>query len=141
ALMQAPSASGQLLSKFRSGVARYFRFSSGKHGAQEGTRTLTPYGTRPSNVCVYQFHHLSIVKRGRRTKSNRTREVKQGNGKFVSGWGLAALAVGEALGEVGGEEAAAVDHAGVDLHERGAGIELLPGTLGVGDAADADDGE
>ena len=29
-------------------------------GAQEGTRTLTPYGTRPSNVCVYQFHHLSI---------------------------------------------------------------------------------
>lgn len=31
-----------------------------KHGAQEGTRTLTPYGTRPSNVCVYQFHHLSI---------------------------------------------------------------------------------
>ena len=28
-------------------------------GAQEGTRTLTPYGTRPSNVCVYQFHHLS----------------------------------------------------------------------------------
>src|ERR1019366_3544012 len=30
------------------------------YGAQEGTRTLTPYGTRPSNVCVYQFHHLSI---------------------------------------------------------------------------------
>ena len=30
-----------------------------KTGAQEGTRTLTPYGTRPSNVCVYQFHHLS----------------------------------------------------------------------------------
>ncbi len=33
-------------------------------GAQEGTRTLTPYGTRPSNVCVYQFHHLSICKPG-----------------------------------------------------------------------------
>ncbi|MEN9812137.1 MAG: hypothetical protein RL479_823 [Verrucomicrobiota bacterium] len=30
-----------------------------ENGAQEGTRTLTPYGTRPSNVCVYQFHHLS----------------------------------------------------------------------------------
>lgn len=35
-------------------------FPSARNGAQEGTRTLTPYGTRPSNVCVYQFHHLSI---------------------------------------------------------------------------------
>ena len=33
-------------------------------GAQEGTRTLTPYGTRPSNVCVYQFHHLSDYPKG-----------------------------------------------------------------------------
>jgi hypothetical protein len=29
------------------------------NGAQEGTRTLTPFGTRPSSVRVYQFHHLS----------------------------------------------------------------------------------
>jgi hypothetical protein len=28
-------------------------------GAQEGTRTLTPFGIRPSSVRVYQFHHLS----------------------------------------------------------------------------------
>ncbi len=35
------------------------RFLTGA-GAREGTRTLTPYGTRPSNVCVYQFHHPSI---------------------------------------------------------------------------------
>ena len=31
-----------------------------KDGAQGGSRTRTPCGTRPSNVCVYQFHHLSI---------------------------------------------------------------------------------
>ena len=35
-----------------------------KAGAQGGTRTPTPYGTRPSNVCVYQFHHLSISNKG-----------------------------------------------------------------------------
>src|ERR1017187_5822405 len=40
-------------------------------GAQEGTRTLTPYGTRPSNVCVYQFHHLSILSRERVISGNR----------------------------------------------------------------------
>ncbi len=34
-------------------------YSPSKDGAREGTRTLTPYGTRPSNVCVYQFHHPS----------------------------------------------------------------------------------
>gem|GEM_PF-6286870 len=28
-------------------------------GAQEGTRTPTPFGIRPSSVRVYQFHHLS----------------------------------------------------------------------------------
>ena len=34
------------------------RSSNGaKHGARDRTRTCTPYGTRPSNVCVYQFHH------------------------------------------------------------------------------------
>ena len=31
-----------------------------KAGAQGGSRTRTPFGTRPSNVCVYQFHHLSV---------------------------------------------------------------------------------
>ena len=31
-------------------------------GAQEGTRTPTPFGIRPSSVRVYQFHHLSAVK-------------------------------------------------------------------------------
>lgn len=35
------------------------------NGAQGGTRTPTPYGTRTSNVCVYQFHHLSSLKEGR----------------------------------------------------------------------------
>lgn len=37
-------------------------------GAQGGTRTPTPYGTRTSNVCVYQFHHLSIQKKERRIR-------------------------------------------------------------------------
>ena len=36
-----------------------------KSGAREGTRTLTPFGTRPSNVCVYQFHHPSISNEGK----------------------------------------------------------------------------
>lgn len=36
-----------------------------QNGAQKGTRTLTPCGTRPSSVRVYQFHHLSIPKRGK----------------------------------------------------------------------------
>ena len=31
-----------------------------QNGARDRTRTCTPYGTRPSNVCVYQFHHPSI---------------------------------------------------------------------------------
>lgn len=39
-----------------------YRGPPSENGAQEGTRTLTPYGTRPSNVCVYQFHHLSDSK-------------------------------------------------------------------------------
>jgi hypothetical protein len=42
-----------------------------ENGAQEGTRTLTPYGTRPSNVCVYQFHHLSDSK----TEERRLSEI------------------------------------------------------------------
>ena len=36
-----------------------------KIGARDRTRTCTPYGTRPSNVCVYQFHHPSISKEER----------------------------------------------------------------------------
>ena len=39
--------------------------SEEKSGAREGTRTLTPFGTRPSNVCVYQFHHPSISNEGK----------------------------------------------------------------------------
>ena len=39
--------------------------SENKSGAREGTRTLTPFGTRPSNVCVYQFHHPSISNEGK----------------------------------------------------------------------------
>ena len=34
-------------------------------GAQDRTRTCTPYGTRPSNVCVYQFHHPSMSNEGK----------------------------------------------------------------------------
>ncbi len=45
--------------------------TSSENGAQEGTRTLTPYGTRPSNVCVYQFHHLSDSK----TEEGRLSEI------------------------------------------------------------------
>ena len=48
-----------------------YRGPHSENGAQEGTRTLTPYGTRPSNVCVYQFHHLSDSK----TEERRLSEI------------------------------------------------------------------
>src|SRR5213080_4307238 len=36
------------------------RLSQTKNRARGGTRTRKPFGIRPSNVRVYQFHHPSI---------------------------------------------------------------------------------
>lgn len=55
------------------------RGALGNAGARDRTRTCTPYGTRTSNVCVYQFHHPSISTVGKGRKVNLVRLVKPGN--------------------------------------------------------------
>src|SRR5579863_6432464 len=53
----------------------------------------------------------------------------------------AALAVAEGPGELAGKERPPVDHPGVDLDERGPGIELLRRRNHIGDPADPDDSQ
>src|SRR5690606_17447902 len=52
-----------------------------------------------------------------------------------------AAAFGERAREALGDERAFEDHAGVDLDEARAGVDLGDGGIGIGDAADADDRE
>ena len=51
--------------------------------AQSGTRTHTACAIRPSSVRVYQFHHLSYGKRGK--KGNLGADVKRQN-KQIDLW-------------------------------------------------------
>ena len=54
---------------------------------------------------------------------------------------LLPLPFRQGAGDLGGEEGAAVDQAGVELHQRRARIHFLAGRRLIHDAADADDGQ